>query len=86
MVLKSDDVEENTARYNNIPDIKGIMSDSSVEFDDCDSESWGEQTEEESQEYLKEVFKTLTAEGGREKLSLQSFLTWEGKFTKLLYA
>ena len=75
MVLKSDGENEGAAE-NNIPDIKKVIhSDDS--FDEVGDDDWGDQTEEEFQEYLKEVFEILTTEGGTKNLSLSSFLTWE---------
>ena len=74
MLLKADGVGENeSVTNNNIPEVKGIMNDSSDEVDD--DEDWGE---EEFQKYLKEVFMILTVESGKELLSLDKFLTWEG--------
>ena len=81
MVLKSDERRENQEIKNNVPEVKGVM------YDSCDGDidgedDWGEQTEEELFEYLKEVFEILTAKCDKEKLSLDTFLTWDGKRTQ----
>ena len=58
MLLKADGVGENeSVTNNNIPEVKGIMNDSSDEVDD--DEDWGEEEDDFHNRFEDEVDHTL---------------------------